>query len=65
MITKEYDTYKLICDDCLQIVELDSWNESLRYAKDNGWKTEKLDGEGCIYALNVGSKDEKSKDEKS
>ena len=45
MITKEYGVYKLICDDCLQIVELDSWKESLKYAKDNGWKTEKLDGE--------------------
>ena len=45
MITKEYGVYKLICDDCLQIVELDSWNESLKYAKDNGWKTEKIDGE--------------------
>ena len=45
MITKEYGKHILVCDDCLKEVELDSWNESLKYAKDNGWKTEKIDGE--------------------
>jgi hypothetical protein len=47
MIDKAYGSYFLTCDICLNSAEekFDSFDEAVKYKKDNGWKSQKKYGE--------------------
>lgn len=49
MIIKGYGVYKLICDDCFNQVEKDSFEDCIEHMKKVGWTTEREDGEWYNY----------------
>ena len=45
MILKEYGKYRLICDNCDEIIETyDSWDEAVEGKKEQQVKSSKIDG---------------------
>lgn len=50
MIEKIYkNKYMVICDNCEDGTELDTWDECMEYMRDNEWKTKLIDGEFNNY----------------
>jgi len=50
MIDKTYGKYDLECDSCGESeVNMDSFDDALNYAKENGWKIKKINGEWKHY----------------
>jgi hypothetical protein len=46
MINKEYGDFVLSCDICgHEVKPLDDFNEAIEYKKDNGWRSQKRNGE--------------------
>lgn len=39
----------LVCDNCEEGVELDSWDECLEYMRENDWKKKLIDGKFNNY----------------
>jgi hypothetical protein len=49
MIEKDYKSYQVICDNCLEGEEVDTWDEALEFMKENEWKKKKVDGKFLNY----------------
>ena len=46
MIEREWDGFTLTCDICgHEIKPFDSFQEAVQYKKDEGWRSQKRDGE--------------------
>ena len=46
MITEEYGQFQIECDECGKYVPgFDTFEDALDYAKENGWKIKKVNGE--------------------
>ena len=46
MIDQSYGSYTLVCDICEKEVKpFDNFQEAVDYKKENGWKSQKHDGE--------------------
>lgn len=41
MIERQRDTCALVCDDCGEEIEFDTFQECVDYKKENGWKSVK------------------------
>lgn len=44
-IDKSYGEYYLVCDTCEAAQVFDEWDEAVDYAKENGWRIRKRNGE--------------------
>ena len=50
MIEKIYkNKYMVICDNCEDGIELDTWDECMEYMRDNDWKRKLVDGKFNNY----------------
>jgi len=49
MIDKDGYSYMVVCDNCGEGAEVDTWDEVLEYIKEEGWKKRLVDGEFKHY----------------